>query len=145
MYRTTTEGLRSINVGNRDCLAMDIVGGSESISFTPRSNKYSLTFVDCFSRYAFAIFILGQSSKTVITAVIGNYIAVYNTPRTILTDESKYFESILINSCCYIFCIHNICISGYRPQCNNIFIRFNLSVKHSLRKLLSKAQQEICI
>ena len=66
-----------MEVGGRgDCLVMDIVGNGESLPLTPRANKYILTLVDCFSRYALAIPIPDQSSETVINAVIGNYITV---------------------------------------------------------------------
>ena len=62
-----------MEVGGRgDCLAMDIIGGGESLPLTSRANKYTLTLVDCFSRYALAIPIPDQSSETVINAVIGN-------------------------------------------------------------------------
>ena len=110
-----------MEVGGRgDCLAMDIVGGGESLPLTPRANKYILTLVDCFSRYALAIPIPDQSSETVINAVIGNYITVYGTPRRILTDQGKCFESALFHLFSNIFRIHKIRTSGYRPQCNGI-------------------------
>ena len=79
--------------GQKDCLAMDIVKGGESLPLTPRANKYILTLVDCFSRYALAIPIQAQNSETVINAVIRNYITVYGTPRRILNDKNKCFES----------------------------------------------------
>ena len=120
---------------------MDIVGGGESLPLTPRAKKYILTLVDCFSRYALAIHIPYQSSETVVNAVIGNYITVYGTPRRILTDQGKCFESTLFYSFCNIYRIHKIRISGYRPQCNGICERFNQSLKNSLRKLLSKPGQ----
>ena len=99
---------------------MDIVGGGESLPLTPLGNKYILTLVDCFSRYALTISILDQSSETVINAVIGNYIMVYSTPRRILTYQSKCFESALFHSFFNIFCIHKNLTSGYRPQCTGI-------------------------
>ena len=86
-----------MEVGGRgDCFAMDIVGDGESLPLTPRANKYILTFVDCFSRYALAIPIPDQSSETVINAVIGNYITVFGTPRRFLTDQGKCFESAVL-------------------------------------------------
>ena len=96
--RTPKAGLRTIKVGGRkNCLAMDIVGGGESLPLTPRANKYILTLVDCFSRFALAIPIPDQSSETVVNAVIGNYITVYGTPRRILTDQGKCFESAVFH------------------------------------------------
>ena len=58
-----------------------------------------------------------------------------------MTDQGKCFESALFHSFCNIFRIHKIRTYGYRPQCNGICKRFNQSLKHSLRKLLSKPQQ----
>ena len=131
-----------MNVGSRgDCLAMDIVGGGESLPLTARGAKYILTLVDCFSRYAFAIPLNDQSSEAVINAVIGNYITVHGTPRRILTDQGKCFESALFLSFCKFFRISKIRTSGYRPQSNGICERFNQTLKRSLCKLLSKPLQ----
>ena len=45
--RTPNAGLRSMEVGSgEDCLAMNIVGGGESLPLTPRAKKYILTLVD---------------------------------------------------------------------------------------------------
>jgi hypothetical protein len=94
--RSPKAGLSPMNVGGRgDCLAADIVGGGESLPQTARGSKYILTLVDCFTRYAFAIPINDQSSEAVISAIIGNYITVHGTPRRILTDQGKCFESAL--------------------------------------------------
>ena len=134
-------GLHSMNVGGRgDILAMDIVGGGESLPLTARANRYILTLIECFTRYAIAIHISDQSSEAVINAVIGNYITVYGTPRRILTDQGKCFESALFQSFCNIFCIYKVRTSGYRPQSNVICERFNQTLKYALRKLLHKSQ-----
>ena len=140
--RTPKAGLCPMNVGGRgDCLAMDIVGGGESLPLTARGAKYILTLVDCFTRYAFAIPLNDQSSEAVINAVIGNYITVHGTPRKILTDQGKCFESALFLSFCKFFRISKIRTSGYRPQSNGICERFNQTLKRSLCKLLSKPLQ----
>ena len=140
--RTPKAGLCPMNVGGRgDCLAMDIVGGGESLPLTARGAKYILTLVDCFTRYAFAIPLNDQSSEAVVNAVIGNYITVHGTPRKILTDQGKCFESALFLSFCKFFRISKIRTSGYRPQSNGICERFNQTLKRSLCKLLSKPLQ----
>ena len=72
---------------------MNIVGGCESLSLTTRVNKYIITLVDCFSRYALAYLISDQSSETVINAAIRNEITIDDTPSRILTDQGKWFES----------------------------------------------------
>ena len=140
--RTPKAALNPMEVGGRgDCLAMDIVGGGDSLPTTSRGAKYILTFVDCFTRYAFAVPLNDQSSEAVINAVIGNYITVHGSPRRILTDQGKCFESALFHSFCKFFRISKIRTSGYRPQSNGLCERFNQTLKHSLSKILGKALQ----
>ena len=87
-------GLRSMEVGGRgDCLAMDKVGGMDSLPQTPRGNRYILTLIDCFTRFAVAVPLVDQSAEVVIASVIGHYITVYGTLRRILTDQGRNFES----------------------------------------------------
>ena len=78
--------------GRGDCISMDIVRGKGSLPETPRGNNYILTIIDCFTRYAIAIPIFDQSSSVIISAIIGNLIKVYGTPRFILTDRGRNIE-----------------------------------------------------
>ena len=65
---------------------MHIVGGMDSRLQTPRGNRYILTLIDCFTRFAVAIPLVDQSVEIVIASVLGHYITVYSTPRRILTN-----------------------------------------------------------
>ncbi len=59
--------LRPMNVGGRgDCVSMDIIGGKCSVPETPKDNNYILTIIDCFTRYAVAIFRPDQSAFVII-------------------------------------------------------------------------------
>ena len=132
-----------MDVGGRgDCLAMDIVGGRDSFPLTPRGHRYILTMIDCFTRYAIAVPLVDQSAEVVIAAIIGNYITVYGTPRRILTDQGRNFESEEFAKFCNLFRIFKVRTTAYRPQSNGICERFNQTLKNSLVKILSKAQQD---
>ena len=72
---------------------MDMIGGKGSLPETPRGHNYILTIIECFSRYAIAIFLNDQSSSVIISAIIENYFTVYGTPRSILTDQGRNFLS----------------------------------------------------
>jgi transposase InsO family protein len=72
--------------GRGDCIAMDFVGGKDSLPITPRGNKYILTIIDCFTRYALAIALPDQSSSCLINTVLSHYITLFGVPRCILTD-----------------------------------------------------------
>ena len=97
--------------------------------------------IDCFTRFAIAVAIPDQSAEVVIAAVIGNYITVYGTPRRILTDQGRNFESEQFLNFCKLFRICKIRTTAYHPQSNGICERFNQTLKHSLAKSLSKPQQ----
>ena len=79
--------------GRGDCISMDIVGGKGSFPETPWGSNYNLTIIDCFTRYAIAIPLPDQSFSVIISAIIGNLITVYGTPRSILTDQGRNLES----------------------------------------------------
>ncbi len=131
-----------MEVGGRgDCLAMDIVGGIDSLPQAPGGNRYILTFIDCFTRFAVAVPLVDQSPKVVIALVIGHYITVYGTPRRILTDQGRYFESEQFAKFCNLFRISKVRTLAYHQQSNGICERLNQTLKHSLAKILSKDQQ----
>ena len=139
LNRTPKAGLRLMEVGGR--LAMDIVGGMDSLPLTPRGNRYILTLIDCFTRFAVAVPLVDQSAEVVIASVIGHYITEYGTPRRILTDQGRNFKSDQFAKFCSLFRINKIRTSAYHPQSNGNCERFNQTLKHSLAKILSKEQQ----
>ena len=79
--------------GRKDCLAINIVGIINSLPQTLRGNRYILTFIYCFTRFVVAVSLVDQSAEVVIASVIGHYITVYGTPRRILTNQGRNFES----------------------------------------------------
>ena len=99
-----------------------------------------MTIIDCFTRYAIAIPIPDQSSSVIISAIIGNYITLYGTPRRILTDQGRNFLSSEFSYLCNIFRIHIIQTTSYHPQSNGICEKFNQSLKFGLRKVVSESK-----
>jgi len=130
-----------MEVGGRgECIAMDIVGGKKSLPQTARANTCILTIIDCFTRFEIAIQLPNQTSETITHAILSNYIMVYGTPKRILTDQGRNFESSYFQNFCNYFRINKIRTSGYRSQANGICERFNQSLLTILRKILNKNQ-----
>ena len=126
--------------GRGDCVSMDIVGGKGFLPQTPRGNNYILTIIDCFTRYFIAIPLPDQSFSVIISAIIGNLITVYGTPRSILTDQGRNFESSEFLEFCNLFRIHKLRTTSYHPQLNGVFERFNQTLKSGLWKTLGESQ-----
>ena len=82
-----------------------------------------------------------QSAESIVSAVLGNYILYYGTPRRILTDQGTSFESEIFQNFCKLFRINKIRTSGYRPQSNGMCERFNQTLKSFLRKILSDSNR----
>ena len=120
---------------------LDIVGGMDSLPLTQRGHRYILTMIDCFTRFAVAVPLVDQSAEVVIASVLGSYITVYGTPRRILTDQGRNFESDQFAQFCNLFRISKIRTTSYHPQSNGICERFNQTLKHTLTKILSQEQQ----
>ena len=111
--------------GRGDCISMDIVGGKGSLPETPKCNNYILTIINCLTRYAIAIFLPDQSSSVIISAIFGNLITMYGTPRSLLTDQGRNYESSEILELCHLFRIHKLQTTSYHPQSNGVCERFN--------------------
>ena len=124
--------------GRGDCVSMDIVGGKGSLTETPGGNNYILTIIDCFTRYAIAVPLADQSSSVIISVIIGNLITIYGTPRSILTDQGRNFESSEFLEFCTLFRIHQLRTTFYHPQSNGVCERFNQTLKSGLKKALNE-------
>jgi len=84
---------RALNVN--DVLCMDLVG---PLTISSNKNKYILTLLDMFSRYAVAVPIPDKSAKTVATSILKCWIAVFGTPLSIRTDQGSEFKNSTIVS-----------------------------------------------
>ena len=122
--------------GPGDCVAVDIVGGIGSLPLTPRGNRSILTIIDCFTRFAIAVPLADQSSDSLIAAFLGNYITSHGTPRRVLSDQGRNFESEQFDSFCNLFRIKKIRTTAYHPASNGICERFTQSLKRILQKIL---------
>ena len=65
---------------------------------------------------------------------------MYGTPRRILTDHGRNFESEQFAKLCNLFRISKVRTLAYYPQSNGILERYNQTLKHSLAKILFKDQ-----
>ena len=110
-----------------DCLAMDIVGGMDFLSLTPRDNRYILMLIACFTRLAVAVPLVNQSAEVVFASVIGHYIPVYGTPRRILTDQGRNFKSDQFPKFCFLFAlikfVHQLIIHSPTESVSNFINR----------------------
>jgi transposase InsO family protein len=104
--------------------SMDITG---PYCLTPRKNKYLLTFIDHFTRYAEAIPIPDQTAETCARVYATQIIARHGSGSTLITNQGRAFISKFFKVC-KILKIRKVQTSAYHPQSNGMVERFHKSL-----------------
>lgn len=113
-----------------DKIALDTVG---PLPVTPSGNKYILTMQDNLTKYCIAVAIPNIRATTIADAFARHFIAIYGTPRAILTDKGTSFIGNLMTHLSEIFKIKQITTSGYRPQTNGSLERSHIVLAEYLK------------
>lgn len=113
-----------------DKVALDTVG---PLNLTPSGNRYILTMQDNLTKYCIAVPIPNIRATTIADAFARHFIAVFGTPRAILTDRGSSFIGRLMTKLAEIFKIKTITTSGYRPQTNGSLERSHLVLTEYLK------------
>lgn len=98
-------------------IGVDLVG---PLKTTHQGNKYILSIIDYYTKYAEAIAL----PKTVVPA-LEQVFASHGMPSVLLTDQGRNFESHLVKSICQLFGIDKRRTTAYHPQTDGLCERFN--------------------
>jgi len=97
--------------------AMDVTG---PYMLTPRKNKYSLTFIDHFTRYAEAFPIPDQTAETCARIYATQIITRHGTGSKLITDQGRTFMSTFFSETCKILGVRKIHTTSYHPMSNGL-------------------------
>ncbi|KAF0096477.1 MAG: hypothetical protein FD144_5878, partial [Rhodospirillaceae bacterium] len=141
--RNARSPLHPIRVAARgEIVAMDVMGGKESLLETARHNRYILTVVDLFTKYLVAIPLPNQLATTVGEAFLHHWVLIFGAPMRLLTDRGLNFESAVIANLCTMWRIDKVRTTAYHPAGNGACERVNQTIKHGLAKTLNERQLE---
>jgi len=93
-----------------------------------RKNKYLLTFIDHFTRYAEAFPIPDQTAETCTRIYATQIITRHGTVSKLITDQGLAFMSKFISETCKILGVHKIHTTSYHPKSNGILERWHRSL-----------------
>lgn len=110
-------------------VGVDLIG---PLKLTRQGNKYILTIIDYYTKYAEAIALPNQEAETVVRA-LEQVFARHGMPSVLLTDQGRNFESHLFLSMCQLFGIEKKRTTAYHPQTDGLCERFNGVLKSLLR------------
>ena len=121
--------------GHFEIVSMDIVGGQNSLPQTTRGNKYILTIIDLFTKWAEAIPLADQKATTIAKAVVDNWICRHGVPYQILTDQGTNFLSKVFTELCTLLKIYKTRTVAFKPSRNGACERFNRTLKTLVVKI----------
>ena len=134
--KTPRAPLNPIRVGSpNELVAMDLMGGKESLPTTSRQNKYVFVAIDAFTKYAIAVPLPDQTAQSVVRAFLSHWILVFGPPRRVHSDQGLCFESDLFQQLCNVWRIAKSRTTAYHPQGNGVCERVNQTIKNSLRRV----------
>jgi len=96
-------------------VAIDVTGPHPHLS---KGNKFMVTVLDHFTRYAFAFPVRAHDAVTVAKHLVERVFLVYRVPLQLLSDRGAEFEGSLITEVCRLFEIDIIRTTSYKPSTN---------------------------
>ena len=99
---------------------------------TPRGNRYLLTFIDKFTKYAEAYPIKEQSAEACARVYASQIITRHGTGSKLITDQGSAFMSAFFSETCKILGIRKVHTSSYHPQSNSSVERLHRSLHTGL-------------
>ena len=106
--------------------------------------KNILVITDHFMRYALAVMMKDQTTKTVMKVFYEHFIVVFGVPTKLLSDRGANFTSALVEELCAAFGIQKCHTTTYHAKCNGQVECFHQMLFHMIGKLAcdKKAQWE---
>jgi hypothetical protein len=120
-------------------VSIDITGPHPTSS---RGNRFILTLVDHFSKWAEAIAISNHTATTVSRALMMNVFTRFGAPRQILSDRGPEFESELFGSLMKWMEIEKLRTTAYKASTNGAVERFHRSLNTMLGKVVSDSHRD---
>eukprot|EP00794_Sanderia_malayensis_P014624 gene14624-16139_t len=110
-------------------IGVDLIGPLKTIR---SGNKYILSVIDYYTKYAEAKALPNQEAETIVRA-LEEIFARHGMPSVLLTDQGRNFESHLMKSVCQLFGIEKRRTTAYHPQTDGLCEGFNGVLKALLR------------
>ena len=121
-----------------ELIAVDITGKHPT---STRGNRYIITVIDVFSKYAEAYPVRNHTAPVVARVLVDNFFSRYGTPLRLLTDRGAEFESQIFQELCRRMDIEKIRTTAYQPSTNGCVERFHRTLNSMLAKVVQKNQR----
>ena len=109
---------------------------------TSKGNRYILSMIDCYTKYAEAEPLPNQEAKTVVQA-LEQIFSRHGIPSVLLTDQGRDFESHRFQSMRRLFNIDKRCTTPYHPQSDRLCELFNRILTLLVRMKVKKHRDNL--
>ncbi|UYV64478.1 hypothetical protein LAZ67_3000890 [Cordylochernes scorpioides] len=97
---------------------------------------------DHFSKYALAIPVKDTKAETTCNALLDNLLYVFGTPKCLISDQGKSFDSNTFRDFTRLYGIKHIMASVAHPQTNGLCEKLNSVIKNGIRVYLEDDHAE---
>jgi len=120
-------------------VAIDITGPHPQSN---KGNKFMITVLDHFTKYAFAFPVRSHDAITVAKYLVERVFLMYGVPTQLLSDRGAEFEGSVMSEVCRLMEIDKIRTTSYRPSTNRAMERVHRALNTMLRKIVSEQQRD---
>jgi len=118
-------------------VAIDLMTG---LPTTERGNKYCMTMIDCFTKYAVAVAIPDKTKTTIRHYLEKYWFTRFGPPEILLSDNGGEFDNEAMQYICDRYHVRHRMISPYRPPSNGVCERWNRTLAKMLKAYVADAQ-----
>jgi len=117
-------------------ISMDVIGPYLS---TPRGNKYLLTFIDHFTKYAEDFPIADQTAETCARVYATQIVSRNGTGAQLIPDQGRAFTSSFFQETCKVLGIPRTRTTSYRPASNGTIEHWHKELHNGLSHYINSA------
>ena len=133
--RKTRAALQPIPVGGPfHTVGVDIL----QLPKSSRGNKYAIVFMGYLTKWPEVVATRDQSAETIARLFVEHIVGRHGVPEQLLSDRGANFLSSLMLEVCKLMGTTKVNTSGYHPQCDGLFERFNGTLTTMLSKCVEK-------
>lgn len=122
-----------------ELIGVDVVG---PLPKTNRNNKYIITAVDVFTRWATTYATNTMNAIDIANFLVEKVFCIHGVPQVILTDRGTNFTAGLTDKLITQMNAKHVCTTSYHPQCNGCNEHFNGTLKTLISKYINKTHDD---
>jgi len=120
-------------------LAIDITGPHP---LSGKGNRFIITVIDHFSKYAFAFPVRNHEARTVAKYLVERVFLVHGVPLQLLSDRGAEFEEHIFREICELLGVDKLRTTAYKPSTNGALERMHRTLNTMLGKVVDDKQRD---